>query len=298
MAPDGWELASLVCKLLLYLGAAAALGGALCLLRGGDRGPAARRALLAYTLGGSQLGVLAAAFAFLAQVGQVAGRGAAGAFDPGMIRLLLDTPSGDLALFRLLGFMMMLAGALLAMRRRDASGGMRALAGGTAAGMLLLLYSFRFGGHISTLPPAAQLAHAVHFAAFAAWIGSLPPLLRLARTETAGALRPVMERFGRAAAWVVPPMLAAGAFMATRLVHAPAELTGTAYGRALLLKLALAAGVLGLAALNRLALTPGLERPGGPARLRLSIRIETLAALALLAVTAWLSTLIGPPHHP
>ncbi len=297
MMPGGWELASLACKLLLYLGAAVALGGALCLLRGGDRGPAARRALLRYALAGPLLGVPAAAGAFLAQVGQVAGRGPAGAFDPAMMRLLLDTPAGDLALFRLLGFAAMLAGALAALRRRDGTGN-RALMGGTTAGMLLLLYGFRFGGHMSTLSPAAQLAHAFHFAAFAAWIGALPPLLRLTRTETPAALRSVMTRFGRDAVWVVPPMLAAGAFMATRLLHAPAELTGTAYGRALLLKLALAAVALGLAALNRLALTPGLERPGSPARLRLSIRIEMLAALALLLATAWLSTLIGPPHHP
>ena len=55
-------------------------------------------------------------------------------------------------------------------------------------------------------------------------------------------------------------LLLAGVMLAALQVRTPAALIATDYGRLLLLKLALVALLLGLGALNRLVLTPALER--------------------------------------
>jgi len=64
-----------------------------------------------------------------------------------------------------------------------------------------------------------------------------------------------------------------------------------------LVKLILVACLLGLAAFNKLRLTPRLRR--GDARaarsLRTSIRLELLLGISILAVTATFTALTGPP---
>jgi putative copper resistance protein D len=76
------------------------------------------------------------------------------------------------------------------------------------------------------------------------------------------------------------------------------QLTATLYGRLLLAKLMLTVVMVGLAALNRFALVPALERAQHDrarlvaiARLRLSVTLELLAALAVLGLVAWLGML-------
>ena len=66
------------------------------------------------------------------------------------------------------------------------------------------------------------------------------------------------------------------------------RLTSTAYGWRLFGKLALVAGLLALAALNRLVLTPALAEgsPDAARRLRLSLAADIVLGLAVLAVTA------------
>ena len=65
----------------------------------------------------------------------------------------------------------------------------------------------------------------------------------------------------------------------------------TAYGQLFVLKLLGFQGLLGLAALNKLALTPALLRndPKAFGRLRLSISIEMFFALLILVITATLT---------
>jgi copper resistance protein D len=71
------------------------------------------------------------------------------------------------------------------------------------------------------------------------------------------------------------------------------------YGRLLLLKLAVFAAMLGLAAFNRYRLTPALAGELGNAQpaeralggLRRSVVMETLAGAAVLVLVAWLGSL-------
>ena len=73
------------------------------------------------------------------------------------------------------------------------------------------------------------------------------------------------------------------------------------YGQLLLAKLVLFGAMLVLASLNRFRLTPALEQamPGGDQRgalsaLRLSLGIEVVCAIVILALVAWLGTLEPP----
>jgi putative copper export protein len=76
-----------------------------------------------------------------------------------------------------------------------------------------------------------------------------------------------------------------------------AELWRSSYGRCIALKLAFVAGLLSLAAFNKLRLTPRLRAgdAGAGRSLRTSIRLEMLLGVMVLAVTATLTTVAGPP---
>jgi copper transport protein len=84
--------------------------------------------------------------------------------------------------------------------------------------------------------------------------------------------------------------------MAWFQVRHPEALVTTDYGRLLLLKLGLVAGLLGLAALNRFRLTPALVRgdTGAAGRLGSSILAETGLVVAILLATAALGTTPPP----
>ena len=87
--PNSWELASLVCKFLFYIGAAASLGSAvsLCLYNDGRRVTVHR--LMRYQLIGGLIGFHAVLINFLVQVGLANNSGLAGAFDWFMAEILL-----------------------------------------------------------------------------------------------------------------------------------------------------------------------------------------------------------------
>jgi putative copper resistance protein D len=81
------------------------------------------------------------------------------------------------------------------------------------------------------------------------------------------------------------------------LLGDPTALWASTYGRCVILKLALVAFILGLAAFNKLRLTPRLlagdRRAVG--ELRNTIRFELLLGGVILAVTATFTTMTGPP---
>lgn len=90
---------------------------------------------------------------------------------------------------------------------------------------------------------------------------------------------------------------AAGLALAALLTRGDGAVLATPYGRLLTTKLILFAGLITLATLNKLWLTPALlvGQRSAADRLRLSIRIEAAAIVAILATTAMLTTSTGPP---
>jgi putative copper resistance protein D len=169
-----------------------------------------------------------------------------------------------------------------------------------------LVGSLAFAGHAvggkgieGVVHPAADV---LHLLAAAGWVGALLPL---AFVLGAAAGRPrlaaaygVVARFSTLGIVCVATLLVSGAVNAWYLVGGVPALTGTDYGRLLLLKVALFLLMVIIAAINRVRLTPLLHDPATtPAcalrRLRRNVVIEIVIGAAILAVVAVLG--VTPP---
>lgn len=151
-------------------------------------------------------------------------------------------------------------------------------------------------GHASAAAPQVLMRPAVflHAIGIAAWAGALWPLLAALRnTDAVGAL----DTFSRRIPWIVAIIVASGIVLAIVQVETPAALVATAYGRVLLVKLALVAGLFGLAAWNRFRLTRCARAGEGAARMQLR-RVIAAEILLMLAVfgTAALWRFTPPPR--
>lgn len=191
--------------------------------------------------------------------------------------------------------------AALSLRLRDAL-----LPAASAA--LLLLAAPTLAGHALDpgRPQALSIAaDLLHLASAAVWFGGL---LQLALAPLAGRpLNPELRgrlyaalarRFSTVALAAVLVLAASGLARALVELSTPAQLWQTGYGRTLLVKSSLLAGLLGLGALNRRALLPRLaaaaaRNPAGErvAGLRRSVSAELVLLATALAAVALLTDL-------
>ena len=132
-----------------------------------------------------------------------------------------------------------------------------------------ILATMAWMGHAAATPGLDGYIHSgadvAHLLAAGVWLGALPPLaLMLVRAVRAGTpaagvvAAHTTNQFSRVGILCVCALLLTGGVNAWYLVGTPAALFGTHYGQLLLLKLALFALMLVLAAGNRLRLTPHL----------------------------------------
>jgi copper resistance protein D len=178
---------------------------------------------------------------------------------------------GDAFGVRVVGFMLVLAG-------------LRWGAVFAPMGALLIAASYAGMGHSTLYRPRQELSVLVtlHLLAVSFWIGSLPALIAAARREDVALIR----AWSRAAMLAVAVMLVTGAALIFYLVGRVDLLIAAWYGWALVAKLLLVAGLMGLAIWHKLAATPALERgqEGAGAALARSIGRElALAALVCYA---------------
>ncbi|WP_051519830.1 copper homeostasis membrane protein CopD [Sphingobium sp. Ant17] len=144
-----------------------------------------------------------------------------------------------------------------------------------------------------TIHRAADVAH---IWAACGWIGALAALLHAvtARRPNVDRVAVMLAKFALLGTVFVATLVVTGvvnSLMIVGIADLPA-LAGRRYGWLLGAKLLLFAGMLGLAALNRWRLTPTLERGDGAiGALRLSLAVETSAAIAIMALVALLGTL-------
>jgi putative copper resistance protein D len=176
-----------------------------------------------------------------------------------------------------------------------------------------LIAALAWTGHAGSTPGAAGNLHLTadifHLFAAAAWIGglvSLVVLLSVARHDQslAGAslARNATQRFSTVGIASVIVIFATGMINAWILVGSWHGLIATGYGRLLMLKMALFAVMLAIAALNRFWLTPRL---GAPAQSKLlALRqltrnsvIEIALALVIFAIVGMLGTLHPAIHN-
>ena len=303
MVPSGWELLDLVCKLLTYLGAASLLGSLICLWLFKNESRQLSYEILTYLAAGTFLGFQGSLLRFLVQVGMVVDNGLVGMFDWGMTKIYLESPIGDTTFFQLSGFV--LAFVFAVVFRMKIKGGtsqsnqdsLQFFNSGSLIAFLLLIFSFRFSGHISALSTISKLAIVLHYSAFSAWIGSLYPLCLLSFSKDIGFIQSRVKVFGDRAVLMVSLLIIAGGLMLLDLFDSINEIFSTGYGVVVLVKLSLVIVILGIAAINRVILTPKIASRKGVRQFRNSVKIEIFVAALILIVTTYLSTVVGPPEH-
>jgi copper transport protein len=180
------------------------------------------------------------------------------------------------------------------LRRRAGTRAVVPLAG---LGVLLAAAGFGLGGHTASAPPTAVFAPllVLHVALAMFWLGALVPLGLSLRLDPPATARAVLERFSERAILLVPLLLLVGTLLAMRQMP-EGGLLDSLWGRILLLKLALLAGLLSVAAVNRSRLLPRLAADDATAapRLRRLLAVDGGLALLLLAATAALTTTPPP----
>jgi copper transport protein len=152
---------------------------------------------------------------------------------------------------------------------------------------------------------------ATHNLATAAWLGGLVALQALVPAALRGLGEPervrlaagVVVRFSALAIGAVAVLAVTGTFRALGELSSLQDLVDTAYGRALTVKLAIFAVMLGVGGYNRFVVHPRLERAalglapddrGAAARLRDSVAAELVLAAALMTTVAVLVSLPPP----
>lgn len=209
-----------------------------------------------------------------------------GAFDPMILPMVAQSPLGMSIAVRLVG--LALVPAILIPGRIGP-----ALA---TTGALIIAMSFTFRGHALADPRMILgLLLAVHLVAIAFWIGAFAPLYRLAGRDglTAGK---VSHDFGQLALWGVGALAVSGSVTLWLLTKDLIAALGTVYGQMFALKLTAFTALMGLAAFNKLRLTPALLRhdPDAAHGLRRSILFEVVWVALILLTTATLTTISAP----
>lgn len=287
LAADGFAVLSAAVKSLAYMACLAAAGSAAVLVGLRRLDGAASQAVRRLALAGVAAAGAASLVRVPVQASFLAGGTWAGAADPVLVGAVLDGPLGDSLAVRCAGLALI---ALLIIDRTAA----RAVA---CLGAVAVCASFAFRGHTLGDPRfGLAILLTAHLLGVAFWIGAFAPLLRSIRTADPGQAGALAHEFGRKALAVVAGLAAAGAALLVLLAGDPLDALATPYGRLFVLKLAVFAVLLGIAARNKLRLTPAL-RAGDPAagtRLRRAIRVEIAAVAAILVTTAVL-TRESPP---
>jgi copper resistance protein D len=177
-----------------------------------------------------------------------------------------------------------------------------------------LLAAIACTGHAGSTAGETGISHlaadAVHLCAAAIWLGGLAGLVLLLsagwrdRTHAGVSFaRAGIERFSQMGIAVVVALVATGIVNTWILVGSLHALIASAYGQLLMLKIALFAVMLVLAAINRFWVTPRLAQPSGSEvqldGFRLLARnsmIEIALALAIFAIVGMLGTLHPAIH--
>ncbi|WP_051944412.1 copper resistance CopC/CopD family protein [Streptacidiphilus rugosus] len=205
--------------------------------------------------------------------------------DRALLGATLSTREGHLLIARivLLALVATIGDPLLRHRR-----------GAVPAVLLVLGLAATWSGtsHASSgsLVPLSLAVTTLHVTAFAVWAGGLSGLLVLSRGSGSGLPPLTVTRFSRVALTAVAVLAATGLYQAFREIGRSSELTGTWYGRLLLVKTVIVVlVVLAASVTRRYALRPD---SGPPTVLRRAALLELVGVTAVLLVTV---LLIGQP---
>jgi putative copper export protein len=285
-----WNVAAVVVKALLYATCLTAGGGVLfSAIFGAQLNAIERQSIVQFTRAMATAALVATAARLMVLSGMLGGE-LASLWDWSIIQIVLEGGEGQAAAARAVGLIGIAAFSF-------GTGATQAIA---LIGALLVAGSFALTGHTGSIGPGSlpRLLLAAHVLAVSYWIGALTPLFRISSSTEFARVGAVLKRFGDIAAFIVPGLILAGVAMLWLLLGSLEAVFASAYGRLVLLKLAFVAGLLTLAAVNKLHLTPGVAAgdPAAVVNLRRSIAGEMMLAAAILVVTATFTTVVGPPE--
>jgi copper transport protein len=262
------SLGEAVSKWLLYLAAAALIGGLLFRLAVWD--PAQR---IAGVSGGdpspSELPITTASlfvllgvslFGLLLEAGQASGVGVALPWSSSLRTMMFTTRTGAIWLGRIVVLL-----AMIALLGRNPS----PLRRGSSVGLgVILLLTISLGSHAASDPQPLLpvLADMLHLTAACAWLGGLlsfvSGMARVRRVEAGARTRltsVLIPRFSSQALMSVGCLALSGLYSAYLRVGTLDALTQTLYGRILIMKCAIVMVMIGLGAVNLLIVTPAMR---------------------------------------
>ena len=173
-----------------------------------------------------------------------------------------------------------------------------------AVPLVALAFLPAMGGHGSVQSPVWLLlpANVLHVLAMSAWLGGIAVLVFALRSATARLepvdrtrlLAAVVGRFSSLAGVAIAVLLTTGVVQGIVEVRTFPHLLDTAFGRAVLIKVVVALGIVSLGYVNRQRLLPALRAAGdSPGRagvmLRRTLRAELALGLVAIAATGALS---------
>ena len=283
---DATAVASVAVKALAYLASLTAAGSALFLVTFSTLDAQTRKAVCHLGLASACAAALAALALVPLGAAFLAG-GWPGAHDPVLTRMVAQSPIGESLMIRIVGLVLL---SFLFVGRRAARPAALLCA-------LTVCASFAFRGHVLDEPRLVLgVLLTVHLLGLAFWIGAFAPLFRLARQADPARAGALADAFGRRAVWVVAALAVVGAGLLVLLAGNPLQALALPWGQFLALKLSLFVLLLGLAAYNRIRLTPALlagdSRAG--ARLQRSIGCEFAVVCVIALTTATLTTVSSP----
>lgn len=291
MASEYWLWAAWIEKVMLYAGMAFVIGGSFMYLFL-SKYQHLSKTIINYMLLGAVLGGISSIASFFIQVGSFANNGLQGMIDPTFLKILLHSPVGTIQITRTLCFSI-IAVLLIAKNYRWSTSNPSWFSGvAIALASLIIVASFSQLGHVTNLPFFAQILISIHVFVMSLWMGALFPLWKLSRTIEGMPLKDSMHLFGRIAAIIVGLLVVCGLTVAIMLLNIHILLT-TPYGYGFILKLALVASILLLAAFNKWYFTPRLEHPRFAKQLSYAILLEMSLGLTILLVTGYITSVIG-----
>ena len=302
-----WEILGAFARFVMYASALLAAGLAffLAFIHDGDED---RWRLIGWTRIATITALFGAAGIIIGQAALLSGRGLGAVTDGGVIGDVVDSRLG----WSLAALTMGLIAVHLStdLTNQIASQAL-ALYGGLATAA-----SFAIWGHSTELPPIwlSTVADIIHASAAAIWFGGIVGLVMVLRRRTDRPVGPtarIVGRFSTTAAISVGFLAAAGLALSWNATGGSWDaLVSTTYGRLLMVKIAITAGILALAGYNRSWLVPALvhgdtgmetddtEPIDAPAagtptaegagwrRLRRTVTIEAIALVMVLGITS------------
>jgi copper transport protein len=141
-------------------------------------------------------------------------------------------------------------------------------------------------GHSGDDPWPSALADWVHLAAATVWLGGLVQLAVCVWPGPPALRRAAFVRFSRLATVLIALLVGAGAYLSVLRIPAVDDLWTEAYGRILVVKLALVAVALAWGAFHHFFVRPLLAAGRAPAGLVRSLAGESAVGMAILLVAA------------